>query len=471
MVPQTCGGLVEVWIDGKLVLNTTAGPGGFYIPDNWFIGFSASNSAEHYGAVYVDNITLVVPKTSEANNPERLAALAQSDWIKSNGYYIVYITKKDFYSMAPWERQGATQPNLQLWGVLLDGTFRAPGTVTIPGSPTNIGGTEWSWLQVTPSSNVSIPSLDLPGIPLYNLFNNKYAAISSAAMRIALIDQLTTNLLAANNVTVALSELDLNSSNTEYAGWEGAHVAKWIQYGYSHGEKWTSIWWDQSGPASFYSPWMRMRAGVTMYESGDILFQYDRADFLFPGGNITALTGLDSFESSLSSANLEAKVQILSTLKSTTSIANPATGTKQQVGIFSDVWSGMDMFDIPRKPGTPDDKIKWANLDIGNLTVSYAADYGINNGGMSVALSTSKDILVQYQGNLFTVAGSPECVNCNTPAIQPPPSPQPATVAQVPPDCYCVCGLQTQPSNVTGNATSINLGILSVACDMVLYGK
>ncbi|UXD22253.1 hypothetical protein IPA_02945 [Ignicoccus pacificus DSM 13166] len=450
----TCGGKVLVFIDGKLVLNTTAGSAGFSIPRYWFMGFSATTGSNVAGAVYIDNITLIVPKTS-IKDPQKLIALANNSWVKTNGMYLEYVASKDPYDVPPWEREAPTSVNYQLWGVSENGTYIPPGTVgaltTLSYSSLSGASVNNSWPWVTLSILPSNASLQLPSFELYGI---NYTNVS--------ITPGIGSLVFSNggaNATIAIAEspFDMSRNTTaQYYGWEGAHLATWAQYGYSHGQKWSAIWWDEEGhPNTTYSPWMRGRFGVILYESGDFLLQYDRTDFLFPGANLTDAVGLDSmtigFKGSTSSGS-RASFVILSTAKGT-------DRGYQQVGLFSDVWSGMDLFNRPKIPKAPDTNLVWQKLPIGNLTVSRNGDY------MSVALTTSWDILAQYQGNLYMLIGGAQCINCNSPSVQIAPSP---TNSQNSGNCFCSCA-QNPLIGEANNVNTINISLTSLTCKMVLY--
>jgi len=479
----TCGGRVLVWIDGSLVLNTTAGPGGFQVPDSWFIGFSATTSAENVGEVYIDDVMIITPKSDEANDPLRLQRLAESDWVKANEFYITYFAKPGAYELMPWKRSGALQPNGQLWGVLATDpvSVREPGEFSPPGAyQSSDPDDSWTWVKLTPSDDESAGSADLGQFPFYSSLYNWTAVTTNGALRLYDVPQRDASLFNRANETWAqlLSEAgifpfynDLSWAGAAladavapyYAGWEGGHIAKWTQYGYSHAQRWASFWWDQSySPADDYEPWARARFGATLYESGDVLFQYDRADLLMGGNWTSPYIGLNWFFAGM------LREPGFNALVSTMKVAGG-----QQVGYFADVWTGLDFFNVPRGNDVPDSLLSNAYLkELGyNVTISQCSAYGSCAADyQSLAFRPFVDVLFQYQGNLFSVAGSPECLNCDAPAIQPPPSPQPAQAAEVPPDCYCVCGMESQPSEIVGtNTTGMQGGLFMIACDMKLY--
>jgi hypothetical protein len=344
---------------------------------------------------------------------------------------------------------------------------------------------DWLWMKVTPAggelANV-IPSLDLSAFPFFGANWTYWIAVMTNGgiylkdvcnepdTRLLDYTPSWSEFLSRAGIYPFFSDLDSNAETNVYAGWHGGHVEKWTQYGYSHSQRWATIWWDET----FYKylnndPWFRARFGVTLYESGDMLFQYDRADFVPPGNNWTwRYTGTNWFFAGITRGDQKSWSAILSTAK--------WDQNSQQVGFFADVWSGLDFFDSPRPPETPDTLLTEVNTTIGNVSVSACKafesvlpDFTCSRDYKSFAFTPSKDVLFQYQGNLFTVIGSPECINCNAPAIQPPPSPQPAEAAQTPPDCYCVCSMQSQPTTVTGNVTASKIGLVMVACDMNLY--
>ncbi len=434
--PLTCRGRVYVWIDNYLVLNTTAGPNGFSIPENWYIALTATTSDKHVGAVYIDNVTIVVPKSSEANNPQRLVKLLDSNWIKENKYYVVYLTKRDFYETEPWKRPGALEPRNLVFGVLSNGTTW----------PNGIYQNESLMLSIKHSENE--PSLDLEGLPFFDKILT--GTIELSVNGSLLITNKLTNItrpswegfINVSGIYAGWSPLTCHGNFTGYEGWQGVHIAKWIQYGYSHGERWSSFWWDVVyRPASLFAPWGRARFGVTFYESGDVLFQYDRFDLPL---NVTA--GLKDLIIGLS--NGYGWLAVISTVKG-----------GQQVGIFSDVWNAMDFFSLAKEPETPDNELVLVNSTMGVVSVAE------RDGYVNYAFSPMGDILVQYQGNLYTIIGSPECINCRAPLIQPPPSPQPAEVAQVPPDCWCVCNVGAQNYQASAQGT---LGVVTIRCSMRL---
>lgn len=704
----TCGGKVMVWIDNELVLNTSVGLEGFSIPEEWFLGFTASNSEEHYGTVSIDDVIVVAPKSPEVNDPKKLLELARNPWVQANSFYVVYLTKKGYYIEEPWSRRGALERNNQIWGLtgsntqplvkwhvevykafpmdadcqwghqctfsthyqphwepdspgdrpwldpqwqcsescslvakvdatvptkpvsgspttsdwdysvavysnetlpnggpccaanwctnpesywlignplvkipyrgprcLLDGKHWAyygvmnttmyftPGTkiyirhddgikvwidnntaldlwdptaprqdyyvievpegyhtVTIqwydmcnggvlqvlvateesyyryPSDVTPIGcwhapltlDDDWVWFKATPSSREDIPSFDLSQFPFYGVNWLNWIAImvngdmyfkDDCTQQDWFLRDYTPNwneFLGHTGIYPFFSDLIAWTNSFLYAGWHGAHIEKWTQYGYSHGQRWASIWWDES----FYpywenDPWLRARFGATLYESGDVVFHYDRADLVLGENWTWPYIALNWFFSGITSGNNAGWSALVSTVKSFDSNATPEN-TGQQVGIFADVWSGLDLFDRPKKAERPDMLLKTVNdTSLGEVSLSECRAYAeqdnqvnCNANYESYAFTSSKDVLFQYQGSLFTVVGGAECLNCKTPAIQPPPSPQPAKVAEEPPDCYCVCGMQSQPTKLSGNVTSTQVGLIAVTCNMTI---
>ncbi len=347
---------------------------------------------------------------------------------------------------------------------------------------------DWVWIKATPTSREDVPSLDLSQFPFYGtnlvqwiaaMVNGGLYLKSDCSEVDWFLRDYTPNwseFLTHEGIYPFFSDLDFRTQSVFYSGWHGAHIEKWTQYGYSHGERWSSIWWDES----FYpywrnDPWLRARFGVTLYESGDVLFHYDRADLALGANWTWPYIALNWFFAGITSGDQKGWGALVSTVKSFEEQATPEN-TGQQVGFFADVWSGLDMFDKPRDNSIPDQILKTvADQNVGNVTVSECNDYKnfdpnirCYNDYESYAFTTSKDFLFQYQGNMQMVIGGAECLNCRSPAIQPPPSPQPATVAEEPPDCYCVCGMQSQPTELSGNVTSAQLGIIAITCNMTL---